>query len=150
MAVVTLKALTVWQPWATLIATQAKRNETRRWTTAHRGWLAIHAGARKPDTAQLQREPFSTALRGALARGPLPCGVVVAVVRLAEVLPITPELVATLTPNEVAFGDYGPNRWAWRLTEVHALEHPFPARGALGLWTWEPPREVVEMVGIAG
>lgn len=150
MSTVPLRALTVRQPWATLIATHAKRYETRGWTTSYRGWLAIHAGAHKPETTLFQREPFNTALRGALAHGPLPCGVVVAIARVAEVIPISSELVATLTPNEIAFGDFGPNRWAWRLREVHALEHPVPAHGALGLWKWEPPRDVIEMAGIVG
>jgi len=44
-----MKALTLWQPWASLIAVGAKRIETRSWSTKYRGPLAIHAAARKPD-----------------------------------------------------------------------------------------------------
>ncbi len=40
-----MKALTVWQPWATLVAIGAKRIETRSWSTSYRGPLAIHAAA---------------------------------------------------------------------------------------------------------
>lgn len=36
-----LKALTLWQPWATLIAIGAKRIETRGWATSYRGPLVI-------------------------------------------------------------------------------------------------------------
>ena len=39
-----MKALTITQPWATLIAIGAKRFETRGWSTPYRGPLAIHAG----------------------------------------------------------------------------------------------------------
>lgn len=39
-----MKALTLTQPWATLIAIGAKQIETRSWTTRYRGPLAIHAG----------------------------------------------------------------------------------------------------------
>ena len=39
-----MKALTLTQPWATLVAMGAKRIETRSWTTNYRGPLAIHAG----------------------------------------------------------------------------------------------------------
>lgn len=42
-------ALTVWEPWATLIALGVKRLETRRWTPPAHLWgrrIAIHAGAR--------------------------------------------------------------------------------------------------------
>jgi hypothetical protein len=43
-----VKALTLHQPWAQLVAIGAKRIETRSWSTRYRGPLAIHAGARKP------------------------------------------------------------------------------------------------------
>ena len=38
-----MKALTLTQPWATLIAVGAKRIETRSWGTSYRGRIAIHA-----------------------------------------------------------------------------------------------------------
>lgn len=41
-----MKALTVQQPWATLLATGRKRIETRSWKTKYRGPIAIHAAAR--------------------------------------------------------------------------------------------------------
>jgi len=39
-----MKAITVYQPMASLIAVGAKPFETRAWRTAHRGPIAIHAG----------------------------------------------------------------------------------------------------------
>lgn len=39
----TLKALTLTQPWATLVALGQKRIETRSWSTPYRGLIAIHA-----------------------------------------------------------------------------------------------------------
>ncbi|MCI0391874.1 MAG: hypothetical protein MOB07_24290 [Acidobacteria bacterium] len=44
-----LKALSLRQPWASLMAIGAKRNETRGWCTKHRGWVAIHAAGRMDD-----------------------------------------------------------------------------------------------------
>lgn len=46
----THKALTLWQPWASLVALGVKTIETRSWSTAYRGPLAIHAAARRPPT----------------------------------------------------------------------------------------------------
>lgn len=43
-----MKALTLWQPWASLIAIGAKTIETRGWSTSYRGPLAIHAAQRAP------------------------------------------------------------------------------------------------------
>ena len=42
-----MKAITLWQPWASLLACGAKKYETRSWTTKYRGEIAIHA-AKKP------------------------------------------------------------------------------------------------------
>jgi hypothetical protein len=41
-----MKALTIRQPWASLIALGVKHIETRSWSTRYRGPLAIHAGVR--------------------------------------------------------------------------------------------------------
>lgn len=41
-----MKAITLWQPWATLFACGAKEYETRSWATKYRGPIAIHAAAK--------------------------------------------------------------------------------------------------------
>lgn len=38
-----MKAISLWQPWASLVAVGAKKIETRSWATKYRGSLAIHA-----------------------------------------------------------------------------------------------------------
>lgn len=43
-----MKAITLHQPWATLISLGVKSIETRSWSTSYRGPLAIHAAARPP------------------------------------------------------------------------------------------------------
>lgn len=43
-----MKALSLWQPWASLVALGEKRIETREWSTRYRGELAIHATASMP------------------------------------------------------------------------------------------------------
>ncbi len=40
------KALTLWQPWATLMTLRVKWIETRPWTTNYRGRIYLHAGKR--------------------------------------------------------------------------------------------------------
>lgn len=54
-----MKAITLWQPWATLAALGLK-HETRSWGTDYRGPIAIHAAAKKPDTRDI---PASTVHR---------------------------------------------------------------------------------------
>ncbi len=48
-----MKALSLWQPWASLIALGVKTIETRSWATNYRGPLAIHAGLRRPEMMHL-------------------------------------------------------------------------------------------------
>lgn len=43
-----MKALTLWQPWASLVALGVKTIETRSWSTSYRGPLAIHAAKKRP------------------------------------------------------------------------------------------------------
>lgn len=66
-----MKALSLLQPWATLIDVGAKTIETRSWPTSYRGLVAIHASKGFPGECRelCEDEPF----RGALIRGGLPC-----------------------------------------------------------------------------
>ena len=155
-----VKALTLTQPWATLVAIGAKRLETRSWPTSHRGLLAIHAANRFPGWARdlcvpgpgFARSPFYDALRAAGIRGPvrdrrrcstgeLPLGAVVAVCWLVDVREITsPDaLGGPLGPDELAFGDYTLGRYAWFLEDITPLPEPISVRGAQRLWIWTPP-----------
>ena len=143
-----MKALTLTQPWATLVALQAKSIETRSWRTSYRGPLAIHAAKRMPKSASLLccQEPFRAALEAggyklenSTTNNPfgLPLGAIIAVAILTDIQPITPE---NQPPEpEHSFGDYTPGRFAWMLQNIYRLPDPIPASGRLGLWEWNPP-----------
>lgn len=47
-----MKALTLTQPWASLVGCGVKRIETRSWSTNYRGELAIHAAVGLPAAAK--------------------------------------------------------------------------------------------------
>jgi ASCH domain. len=144
-----MKALSLIQPWATLIAVGAKRVETRAWSTDYRGALAIHASKWLTQAGRVlnhdvpeccQGEPFCSALtQGGIERiADLPSGAIVAVARLVGVRP-----TATFDVDgyEREFGDYYPGRYAWCLDDVRQLPVPIPYRGARGLW--ELPDDVL-------
>lgn len=63
-----MKALTLTQPWATLVAIGAKKIETRSWKTDYRGPLAIHAaqgfgkGGKFEFLATCAEDPFKAVL----------------------------------------------------------------------------------------
>ena len=140
-----MKALTLTQPWATLVAIGAKRIETRSWRTDYRGPLAIHAAKGFPPQARRLafEEPFYSVLHGAglidiaipgvLGVERLPRGTVVALAQLVDVLP-TESVRDRIEAQELAYGDYSDHRFAWVLEEIDELVMPVPARGYLGLW----------------
>lgn len=144
-----MKALTLTQPWATLVAIGEKRYETRSWGTPHRGPLAIHAakgvgplGGQEAFFDLCLSEPFHSVLSEHGYADPLqlPRGGVVAVTELVICLPTeTPlrELPRSIAAYEVDFGDWTPGRFAWALDEVRKVDPPVAARGALGLWEFD-------------
>lgn len=141
-----MRALSLTQPWATLVAVGAKQLETRSWPTTYRGELAIHASSRFPrDCKDLcHDEPFLSALTEAgIGRvTDLPIGAIVAVATLTDCIWITHQNAPG--GDEYLFGDYTPGRFMLRLENVLKLDRPVPAKGALGFWTM--PEEVERVV----
>lgn len=155
----TIKALTLYQPWATLVGIGAKRIETRSWSTPYRGTLAIHASAWNKTALLADSDPYRPVLFAAGYHTEeaydLPHKAVVAVCSLIacyriEESPRVEDIARgehyRIPPDadslEFSFGDYTPGRYAWILYDVRALKEPIPARGAMGLWNWTPPNDL--------
>ncbi|MCY9758948.1 ASCH domain-containing protein [Paenibacillus alvei] len=139
-----MKAITIIQPWATLIAIGEKRFETRSWPTKHRGEIAIHAG-KKIDKEACEDEPIrSTLAKHGYTVNNLPTGAVVAIAELNDCL----KSVDTWTDGyelefrkliyypEYEFGDFTPGRYAWEMINIRCLAEPIQAKGQQGLWNW--------------
>lgn len=195
-----MKALTLWQPWASLIAVGAKTIETRGWATNYRGPLAIHAAKRRPDVEMLEdglagelygvttgddsclaqwyenseedyiperlpepEDRWSLGLAPEFMPVAMPLGKIVATCRLTDVVPSekVKDISETLSPawygmipehpvteggrycigarhDQFEYGDLGPGRFAWLLSDVVLIAEPIPAKGAQGLWEWKP------------
>lgn len=139
-----MKALSLTQPWATLVADGHKTIETRSWATGYRGLVAIHATKGFPKDARdiCGTEPFRSILRTlgyklpmgrGGDRGDLPLGAILAVARLVEVRRTNDW--QPFSEWEQSFGNYSPGRFAWVLMDVIKLASPVYCAGALGLWT---------------
>jgi activating signal cointegrator 1 len=140
-----VRALTLTQPWASLIAVGAKRLETRAWRTDYTGPLAIHASKEIVFSDSLKPE-FIVALGAPL---PLPdsglwrysaalwSSSIVCVVNLvgcvrtehADRIP-----GVALTDQERRFGNFTRGRWALILRDVQPLQFPVRCSGSQGLW----------------
>ena len=161
-----MTAITIWQPWASLIAVGAKRFETRSWPTSYRGPIAIHAAQKNPlsiirglhHTVQVAIlnalcEAFGIK-SGVIDRLRMTTGCVVATAELVgcwEVRRVVDEETVHLTGcgreavihkfenlgNERIFGNFEIGRFAWQLANIKMLDTPIPAKGKQGLWEWD-------------
>lgn len=148
------KVLSLWQPWASLIALSEKQYETRSWRTSYSGPLVIHA-AKKWDAengAVWCRSPFRVVFEKhgyqpgamipvgmtAIDATPLPRGAAICIADLTDCIPVD-RIRHELSAQELAFGNYGPGRYAWKLENVRVFALRIPMRGRQGLWGWEQP-----------
>lgn len=140
-----MKAITIHQPFAELIARGVKTIETRQWKTLHRGPIAIHASSTRYRSVDAM--VWGTALQCAPYRGMrLLCSEFSvppanyqygAVIAIAELVGIEPSSQATwISKRNRELGDFSPGRYCWYLRDVRRLEQPIPARGTHGLWEW--------------
>lgn len=153
-----MKAISLLQPWASLIAIGAKKIETRSWSTKYRGPLAIHASKKLwkfmeylPEERLIGLTLWETGLYHTLKD--LPHGAVIATCNLVDVRYMLQgklfryENGAVIAGGEIpmpgepelSFGDYTPGRFAWMLEDIKMLKSPIPAKGHQSLWNWEPP-----------
>lgn len=143
-----MKAITVLQPWATLLATGKKHIETRSWKTNYRGEIFIHAGKKDPlvgicmmtDDAK-ERAFRALGLPETFNRfQKFPTGEILGKANLVNCLLIdeeTARLIKEQNPDEYAFGDFTPGRYAWVMENVVIFKEPIPVSGKQGLWNWD-------------
>ena len=119
-----IRAISLWQPWASAMAIGAKVNETRSWPTSYRGDLLICSAKRKPSPEEVGDGDL---YRQAMA---MPYGYALCVVELYE-----------CRPTEASLGDYTPGRFTWCTRNLRRLRQPLPMRGRQGLWALTPEEE---------
>lgn len=143
-----IKAISLWQPWASAIVCGWKQIETRHWKTDHRGLLAIHAarntnGLREYRDMVDQGIPSGVSYFGDDELDDLPRGAIVAVAHLVDVVPT--ERICDrgtiygieFSPAERWYGNYDPERYGWVLQNVAPLAEPVPWKGSQGIFEIE-------------
>ena len=155
-------ALTLWQPWATLIAEGVKVFETRSWKPPKAligQRIAIHAAKKKPTRAEIDN--YTPTIRREMEKlhsfknwwEIIPYGAIVATTTITDFFYVQEVVDAFVrvkglrtdethksTPGYLdidMFGDYSPGRYAWRLWDVSKVTEPIPVKGERGLWVWK-------------
>lgn len=150
-----MKALSLWQPYATLISLGLKAVETRGWRMDYRGPLVICSTTGKSrgeravyDWLRMKQHQNSDACRimralasaGIESLKDLPLGKALCVVEVVDCLPTGMALNAPwLTKDERAFGDYSPGRYAILTVNCKRFVEPFSIRGKQKLFDIELP-----------
>lgn len=143
-----MKALSLWQPWASLVACGVKTIETRSWappqeTIGQR--IAIHAtkvgpSFMEPIFRHEAEAALGTSIRD-LPRGAVLCTAMLTGASQVEQVYLTTDgynIVETSTGryNADNWGDFAVGRWLWFLSDVRTLKKPQNARGRQRLWGW--------------
>lgn len=168
-----MKALTIWQPWASLIIAGAKPYEFRGWRAPRSligQRIVIHAAARKIDGEEasalwhiLTNRNACDELALAAAETCLHPNLALPILGRAwmpfrEKLPMSVG-IGTAVIGEPRIGteiaeEFGVPRandsdrdqhanWGWPMLEVEAWETPIPMRGAQGFWNWPEPDQLI-------
>lgn len=154
-----MRIISLWQPWASLMALDEKRIETRSWGTRYRGEIAIASTLKftKEARALCRSVPFRLALERHGIKDPdeLPLGAILCRTTLRAIVPTDPFVMAGMprisefqrygaAEFDPDFGDYRPERRAWICENVRPCRDPIPYAGAQGIR--ELPLEIAELV----
>lgn len=139
-----MKAITIKQPYATLLALGHKQYETRSWATTYRGDFAIHAGK------TMDRKAFEDAEIVELLKAAgyqeikeLPLGAVIATCTLVNCMKVTENAshqgYAMTEKTRIdgipyKLGDFSEGRYAWVFENMQILTKPILMSGRLSIW----------------
>jgi hypothetical protein len=156
-----MKALTIWQPWASLIMIGSKPYEFRGWQPPRSligQRIVIHAATRPVKVKEVdwllhQLEtacgdgpclhetialPFLRKVKNQPGLLPVAHGLGTAILGEPKRGDLCAQEFGEAAGNDSDRNDHF--NWGWPLTEVQAFEPPEPARGAQGFWNWSDRR----------
>lgn len=132
-----MAAITIWQPWASLIVHGLKEYETRGWQPSPNRLkvgdpIAIHAAKREPERID-ELWPYVRTIVDYWSELPTGC-----VLGYGLFQGAFPTVSHSVFQQERRLGDWSPGRYAWKITDVHVFTTPVPATGKQGLWEVTP------------
>lgn len=132
-----MKALSLKQPWASLIRDRYKLIETRTWKTDYRGDLLI-CSSKIID--RLNMEHFKDFYRNEPEPdSDFPLGQAIAIVEVVDCVPMEKE------HEHTALCEIYPNAYSWILNNIRPIK-AFPVKGQLGIFDVDVKPEDLEFL----
>ena len=142
-----MKALSIWNPFATLLVQGFKIFETRTWAPP-KSVIGQRIGIAstktiKPDQRAYFRDEvfmeFYERLGLPLNIDELPHGYMLGTAVLDSVELMTEEFMDDVSEEEKQYGWWQEGFYAWRMTNPVAFDAPIPVKGAQGIYEWTQP-----------
>jgi len=138
-----MKAISLWQPYSSLMAMGLKKIETRSWSTKYRGPLLIHAAMRKP---RLYEQRYIAIVLNKFGRvdfpiGYLHYGAILCKVDLIDCKKMTWGNIPHHTELEYNLGNYDYGRFMWITNNLKTFANPIPWKGSQGFFN--VPEEII-------
>jgi len=143
----TVRAISLWQPWADLVARELKEYETRHWPCQQFGPIAIHAAKRKFRDEEMSREARTQMLMDEVDPFQLKYGVIVCIAEIVSCQSVE-SIRERLSPRELLYGNYEDGRFAWRIANVQRLKKPIEVTGHQGFFFWKEARTALAEAGL--
>lgn len=125
-----MKALTIKEPWATLIIEGYKKYEFRSWKTNYRGKILIHAGLSLEKNMIEIFEKYDLDYK---------FGYIIGEAEIVDCILVDEKFNEKLSKiNPLVYGKINHmETYGWKLENVKKYDKPIPCKGKLGLWNYE-------------
>lgn len=124
-----MKALTIKEPWASLIIEEYKKYEFRSWKTKYRGKILIHAGLSIEKDMMERFKDYNIDINP---------GYIIGEATITDCILVDEEFNCELRSiDPVVYGRSNHTEtYAWKLENVVKYENQISCKGKLGLWNY--------------
>lgn len=124
-----MKALTIREPWATLIISNYKKYEFRGYKINYRGKILIHAGLSVENSMLERFKEYDLDIKP---------GYIIGEAEIVDCIKVDNDFQSKLlNENSLVYGRSNHTEtYAWKLENIIKYETPIPCKGKLGLWNY--------------
>ena len=129
-----MKAISIKEPFATLITNGMKKIETRSWKTNYRGEIFIHASGKSIAKEFLTNDYVVDLIKDM----DMNYGNIICRCNLVDCIYMDEEFLEYIkqNPTEYNVGEYKLGRYAWVMQDIEPI-YPIPAKGQLNNWNFD-------------